>query len=76
MWNNKKRVLEYINAHNCYNRPAKIAEGLGVSKSTVYKWLRILVQEKQIKRVNLGIYSANYVYISLETLEEIRRIKY
>jgi len=57
----KQKILAAIKPE-VYNWPGTIAKQAGVSYSTANKYLKILIAEKKVKAVNIGIYSKHNVY--------------
>ena len=64
MSTNKQRVLEYIDSHDEYNHVRDMAIILKLSPTTIYKWLNVLIDEKAVRRINLGKYGKRYVFVS------------
>ena len=63
----RSEILQLINSeHKCYWNVNQVASRVNCSTATARKWLKVLFQEKAIKRCNIGIYSPSYVYIKKE----------
>jgi len=65
----KQQILNAL--EDCYNPVYRIAQRSGFSETTVRKYLKILLLEGAIKRINVGVYSPSWVYVTKAHYEEL-----